>query len=141
MLPLSKSPKPELKPVPDPEVSDRPRRRKFTAKYKLAVLRELDACTEPGQAGAVLRREGLYTSHVTNWRRAREAGELQGLSPKKQGRPRTPRNPLASEVQRLERENARLQEELRKASVIIDVQKKLSTILGISLPETDGSDG
>jgi len=138
---LSKSPKPELKPVPDPEVSDRPRRRKFTAKYKLAVLRELDACTEPGQVGAVLRREGLYSSHVTNWRRAREAGELQGLAPKKHGRPRKPRNPLQPENDQLRRENARLQEELRKANVIIDVQKKLSTILGISLPETDGSVG
>lgn len=141
MLPLSKSPKPELKPVPDPEVSDRPRRRKFTAKYKLAVLRELDACTEPGQVGAVLRREGLYSSHVTSWRRAREAGELQGLAPKKHGRPRKPRNRLQPENDQLRRENARLHEELRKANIIIDVQKKLSTILGISLPETDGSDG
>jgi len=138
---LSKSPKPELKPVPDPEVSDRPRRRKFTAKYKLAVLRELDACTEPGQVGAVLRREGLYSSHVTSWRRAREAGELQGLAPKKHGRPRKPRNRLQPENDQLRRENARLHEELRKANIIIDVQKKLSTILGISLPETDGSDG
>ncbi len=141
MLPVLKTNNPELKPVPDPEVSDRPRRRKFTAKYKLAVLRELDACTEPGQIGAVLRREGLYSSHATNWRRAREAGELQGLAPKKHGRPRKPRNPLASEIQRLERENARLSEELRKANVIIDVQKKLSTLLGISLPENDGSEG
>ena len=141
MFPLSKSPKPELQPVPDPEVSDRLRRRKFTAKYKLAVLRELDACSEPGQIGAVLRREGLYSSHATSWRRAREAGELQGLASKKRGRPHTPRNRLALEVERLERENVRLREELRKASVIIDVQKKLSTILGISLPETDGSDG
>lgn len=141
MLPLSKTPKPELKPVPDPEVSDRPRRRKFTAQYKLAVLRELDACTEPGQIGAVLRREGLYSSHVTNWRRAREAGELQGLAPKKHGRPRKPRNPLQPENDRLRRENDRLQEELRKANVIIDVQKKLSTLLGISLPESDGNDG
>ena len=140
MLPMSNSPKPELKPVPDPEVSDRPRRRKFTAKYKLAVLRELDGCTEPGQVGAVLRREGLYSSHIANWRRAREAGELHGLAPKKLGRPRKPRNLLQPENERLWRENARLQEELRKASVIIDVQKKLSTILGISLPETDGSD-
>lgn len=140
MLPLSKSPKPELKPVPDPEVSDRPRRRTFTANYKLAVLRELDACTEPGQIGALLRREGLYSSHISKWRRAREAGELQGLAPKKQGRPPKPRNPLQPENERLRRENARLQEELRKANVIIDVQKKLSTILGLSLPEMNGSD-
>ena len=142
MSTLSKPPstKPKLKPVPDPEVSDRPRRRQFTAQYKLAILRELDACVEPGQTGAVLRREGLYSSHISNWRRARRAGELQALSPKKLGRPRVPRNPLQPEVERLARENNRLQEELRKARLIIDVQKKLSTILGIPLPESDGSD-
>jgi transposase-like protein len=129
---------PELKPVPDPEVSDRPRRRKFTAKYKLAVLRELDTCTEPGQVGAVLRREGLYSSHVTSWRRAREAGELQGLASRTLGRPAQPLNRLQPENDRLRRENDRLREELRKASVIIDVQKKLSTILGISLSASGG---
>ena len=137
---MSRSKKPDLKAVPDPEVSARPRRRKFSAKYKLAILRELDACTENGQVGAVLRREGLYSSHITKWRRAREAGELQGLAPRKRGRPPKPHNPLQPEVERLARENAKLQEELRKARVIIDVQKKLSTILGISLPESDRSD-
>ena len=137
---MSDPQKPKLKAVPDPEMSDRPRRRKFSAKYKLAILRELDSCTEPGQIGAILRREGLYSSHVSKWRQSREAGELQGLTPKKRGRPPKPHNPLQPEVQRLARENAKLQEELRKARIIIDVQKKLSTILGIPLPETDGSD-
>jgi len=120
---MSRSQKPELKAVPDPEVSDLPRRRKFSAKYKLAILRELDACSEHGQIGAILRREGLYSSHISKWRQAREAGELQGLAPKKRGRPRRPRDPLRPEVERLERENAKLQEELRRARVIIDVQE------------------
>jgi transposase len=138
---VSKNRKPNLKTVPDPEVSDRPKRRRFTAKYKLAILRELDACKESGQVGALLRREGLFSSHVTNWRRAREAGELQGLTPKKLGRPRKQRNPLQPENERLMRQNARLQEELRKARLIIDVQKKVAQMLGDPIPETSESDG
>jgi transposase len=129
---MSEPQKPELKAVPDPEVRDRPRRRTFTAKYKLKILSELDACSEPGEVGAVLRREGLYSSHISNWREKRAAGELQGLAPRKRG-PRS-RNPLVAENARLERETARLQEELRKARLIIDVQKKLSEILNIPLP-------
>ena len=129
---MSESQKPELKAVPDPEVRDRPRRRTFTAKYKLKILSELDACSEPGEVGAVLRREGLYSSHISNWREKRAAGELQGLAPRKRG-PRS-RNPLVAENARLVRETARLQEELRKARLIIDVQKKLSEILNIPLP-------
>ena len=121
--------------VPDPEVTDRPRRRSFTAAYKLSILRELDACTDPSQAGAVLRREGLYSSNIWDWRQKREAGELLALSPGKKGRPEKPVNPLTPEVARLERENRRLQEELRKARLIIDVQKKLSEILQIPLPD------
>ena len=129
---MSESQKPELMAVPDPEVRDRPRRRTFTAKYKLKILSELDACSEPGEVGAILRREGLYSSHISNWREKRAAGELQGLAPRKRG-PRS-RNPLVAENARLERETARLQEELRKARLIIDVQKKLSEILNIPLP-------
>lgn len=116
-----------------------PKRRRFSAAYKLAILRELDMCSENGQIGAVLRREGLYSSHVANWRKRRAGGELQALSPKKTGRPRKQRNPLEPEVAKLRRDKAELQEELRKARIIIDVQKKLSTILGIALPQ-DGSD-
>lgn len=126
---MSKSQK-HLQPVPDPEVSDRPKRRTFTASYKLAILRELDSCSASGAIGAVLRREGLYSSHITKWRRMREAGELQGLAPKKLGRPRKARNPLQAENERLARQNERLMEELRKANIIIDVQKKLSALLG-----------
>ena len=136
---MSDPQKPELKTVPDPEVSDRPRRRTFTAEYKLSVLGELDACSELGEAGAVLRREGLYSSHISEWRKKRAAGELQGLAPRKRGRPS--RSPLVVEVARLERETAHLQEELRKARLIIDVQKKLSEILNIPLPPLTESSG
>ena len=136
---MSKTTKPALRPVPDPEVPSVPKRRRFSAAYKLAILRELDMCSENGQIGAVLRREGLYSSHVANWRKRRAGGELQALSPKKTGRPRKQRNPLEPEVAKLRRDKAELQEELRKARIIIDVQKKLSTILGIALPQ-DGSD-
>jgi transposase len=127
-----------LRPVPDPEVLDRPRRRTFTAAYKLEVLREADACSEPGQIGALLRREGLYSSHLSEWRRKRESGELQALEPRKRGRKAAVHNPLAAENARLQRDMAKLQEELRKARLIIDVQKKLAEMLGTSLNESDG---
>jgi transposase-like protein len=80
---VSDTNKPSLKPVPDPEVSDRPKRRSFTAEFKLNILRELDAITEPGQVGEVLRREGLYSSHISDWRRLRALGELQALEAKR----------------------------------------------------------
>jgi len=136
---LKKSSKPKvgLKPVPDPEVTDRPKRRTFTAEYKLGILRELDACTKPGEKGAILRREGLYSSHVTDWRRLRQLGELQGLKPRKTGRPRRKRNPLDAELARLERKNARLEEELRKARLIIDVQKKVASMLDLPTGSDD----
>jgi len=133
--------KPELAPVPDPEVTDRPKRRTFTAVYKLAILRELDACSVSGSIGAVLRREGLYSGHITSWRRAREAGVLNALAPKKRGRPRKVRNALADENLALQKQVARLKEELWKAHTIIDVQKKLSSILGIEMPASTESDG
>lgn len=136
---MSKTTKAELRPVPNPEVSDRPKRRRFTAEYKLRILRELDACAEQGEKGAILRREGLYSSHVSDWRRARELGELQGLRSRKTGRPRKKRNPLQPEVDRLERENARLHEELRKARLIIDVQKKVAEMLESPSDESTGS--
>ncbi len=133
---MSKTNKRGLAAVPDPEVTgDRPKRRRFTAKYKLAILRELDSCTQPGSKGALHRREGLYSSQTSVWRRQRAAGELQGLSGKKVGRPRKKRHPLESEVARLERQNARLQEELRKAHLIMEVQKKVAAMLGNSIPE------
>ena len=117
---------PDLRPLPDPEVPDRPRRRTFTASYKLTVLREADACTEPGQIGALLRREGLYSSHIVEWRRAREAGALAGLGPKP--RPRTV-SPEQRELARLVRRAEKAEAELAKARLVIDIQGKASELL------------
>ena len=124
---------------PDPEVPEKKRRRKFTAKYKLSILSKADLCTEPGQVGALLRREGLYSSHLTTWRRQKEKGLLDALSPKKRGRKKNPTNPLADKVARLEKDNRRLQQKLKQAELIIEAQKKMSEILGISqnLQESD----
>ena len=122
-------------PVPDPEVPATAKRRRFTAQYKRSILAQAETCREKGAIGALLRREGLYSSHLTTWRRQREQGELKGLAPKKRGR-KPAGNPLAEENQRLRTENARLTRHLQQAETIIDVQKKVSTLLGISLPET-----
>jgi transposase-like protein len=121
--------------MPDPEVNDRAHRRTFTAAYKLRVVQEADACTDPGQIGALLRREGLYHSHLAKWRKQRLKGEQQALAPQKRGRKPAEKNPLAEEVARLQRENSKLEEKLRRAHLIIDVQKKLSEILGLPMAE------
>ena len=122
----------ELSHPPDPEVSEKKPRRHFTAAYKLRILKEYDACTEPGEIGALLRREGLYHSNINTWLRQRDEGELHGLSPKKRGRKAKEVNPLAKDVARLERENKKLTKKLKQAETIIEVQKKISEILGIS---------
>jgi transposase-like protein len=129
------------KPIPDPAVSEKPVRRRFTAEYKLRILREADRCTEPGQLGALLRGEGLYSSHLTAWREQRNAGTLAGLTPKRRGRKATPAAPMVAENERLKRETRRLAEKLRQAETIIEVQKKLSEILQIPLapPDSNGS--
>jgi transposase len=109
--------------VPDPEVRERASRRRFTAEYKLQILRQADQCAEVGELGALLRREGLYSSHLTTWRRQREQGALVALAPKKRGRPTAPVSPLARRVAELERDNARLERRLKQAEAIIDAQK------------------
>ena len=126
---------------PDPEVPEKKPRRKYTAKYKLRILEEADACTQLGQIGALLRREGLYSSSLTTWRRQREKGLLQGLTPKKRGRKEKEINPLSKRVSQLEKENRRLEQKLKKAELIIEAQKKMSEILGIAqdLNESDES--
>ncbi len=116
--------------VPDPEVRPRAKHRHFTAEYKKRILDEAAACTEPGQRGALLRREGLYSSLLTKWRQQQAAGALEGLQPKKRG-PKA--DPQAQELARLQRENQRLQERLRKAELIIEVQKKVALLLGVPL--------
>ncbi len=122
--------------VPDAEVRERAARRRFTAEYKLQVLREADQCAGVGELGALLRREGLYSSHLTTWRRQREHGALVALAPKKRGRPTAPGSPLARRVAELERDKARLERRLQQAEAIIDAQKKLAEILGLGGPET-----
>lgn len=119
--------------IPDPEVVPKAKRRKFSAKYKLRVLDEADNCTGPGQIGALLRREGLYSSHLSTWRRQREQGLLEALSSKKRGRKE--KDELDREVSRLRWENERLQARLEQAETIIDVQKKLSRLLGLATEE------
>lgn len=114
---------------PDPEVAEKARRRKFTATYKLDILRQADACSKPGEIGALLRREGLYSSLLSKWRSQRAAGALAALSPKKRGRKPRRVDPQAKRMAQLERENARLREKLEKAETIIEVQKKLSRLL------------
>jgi transposase len=121
----------------DPEVAEQKPRRKFTAKYKLRILAEADACTQPGQIGVLLRREGLYSSNLTTWRKQRAQGILQAMAPKKRGRKLKPQNPLAERVAQLEKENRRLQDKLKKAETIIEVQKKISEILGINQNPND----
>jgi transposase len=116
---------------PDPEVASTKPRRRFTARYKLRILRAVDACEQPGEIGVLLRREGLYHSHIQTWRRQMEAGILSGLAPKQRGRKKKPVNPLAEEIARLQKENQRLQRKLKQAETIIEVQKKISEILGI----------
>lgn len=114
---------------PDPEVTESKPRRKFTAQYKLRILSEADACSEPGEIGMLLRREGIYSSYLTTWRLQRERGLLQAMSPKRRGRKPKGENPLDWEVRRLEKENERLRKELKKASVLIEAQKKMAEIL------------
>ena len=118
---------------PDSEVLERPVRRRFSAEYKLQILRQADACQESGQLGELLRREGLYSSHLSTWRQQREQGTLDALTPKKRGRKPRDNDPLIEENRRLQRANKRLVERLRQAEVIIDVQKKVAEILGIPL--------
>ena len=125
---------------PDPQVPAKAQRRRFTAKFKLQVLREADRCTKAGDVGALLRRYGIYASHLSTWRRERDRAAGQQLEKRKRGRKPAEKNPLAPRLADLERENRRLQGELRKAELIIDIQKKASALLGIPLKSLD-SDG
>ena len=114
--------------VPDPEVTPRAKRRTFSGAYKEKILAEVDAASGSGGIGEILRREGLYSSTLTSWRKERDGAVHKAFS-KKRG-PAPMRNPLAGEVEKLRRQNQRLQDELRKAELIIDVQKKVAMLLG-----------
>ena len=131
------APGPPAAPRPNPEIVADARRRSFTGEYKQRILADLDAAAaQPGAIGALLRREGLYSSHLSTWRRERQAGILKGLTPHKRG-PKSKRNPQGEEIQKLRRENQRLTEELRKAEIVMDVQKKVGALLGWPLPKAD----
>jgi len=122
---------------PGPEVSARPSRRRFAGAYKLEILQQAGACKEPGEVGALLRREGLYSSHLSAWRRQRDRGALRELSARKRGRRPEPPNPLAARVAELEREKRKLERRLHRAETIIEIQKKTSELLGIPLKNLD----
>ena len=126
------------RPTPDPEVVAKPKRRKFTAQYRLRILEEAESCRQPGEVGRLLRREGLYSSHLTEWRRARREGSLQGLTPSKRGRKPAERNPLSAKVHKLEAKVARLEKELHTAHTILDVQGKSCRAAGIQPRTREG---
>jgi transposase-like protein len=119
--------------IPEPEVVPQAKRRRFSAAYKLQIVEEADGCTERGDIGALLRREGLYSSQLSAWRRQRQKGQLID---KKRGRKS---DPAAAEIERLRQENERLRKELEKAQLVIDVQKKLSQALGLTTEESESA--
>ena len=126
--------------IPNPEVVPTTERRRFTAQEKLRILEEADACTEPGELGALVRREGIYSSYLSRWRRERDRGQLEALSPKKRG-PKPPANSeMMKEMVKLRRENERLQARLAQAETIIEAQKKLCEVLGLD-PWENENDG
>jgi transposase len=121
---------------PDPEVVERPRRRRFSTEYRLRILRQADACTKPGELGALLRREGLYSSSLANWRRQRDQGVMEALS---QRRGRKPADPAVQQNTRLMKENARLTKELAAAQLVIRIQENVSALLGITTERAETS--
>jgi len=123
--------------APETEVSVKATRRRFSAAEKLRILKEADACTKPGEQGALLRREGLYSSHLTEWRRARERGELDALSPKKRGRKAKETHPLEKKVAELQRSLEKAELRAKRAEALVELQKKVSELLGIQLPKED----
>ena len=121
---------------PDPEVVATARRRQFTSADKRLILEAADRCTQPGEIGALLRKEGIYSSHLTTWRRQRAADERAALEPQKRGRKADPAQAEDRRVLQLTQENDRLRRKLAQANAIIAVQKKLCALLGLSTDET-----
>jgi transposase-like protein len=129
--------------APDPEVAEKATRRRFTGDYKLRIVQAADRCTQPGELGAMLRREGLYSSHLTAWRKQVRDGTLRALAPKKRG-PKKKRDPRDAEMANLRRENARLKKKLEHYEIAHEAQKKLAelwdvTLTGEATEETDES--
>jgi len=131
----------ERKRAVDPQVPAKAARRRFSGEYKQRIVREADAARDAGEIGTLLRREGLYSSHLVTWRRARERGELAGLSPKRRGRKEKAVNPLAKRVAELERDKGRLERRLKQAELLLEIQKKASQLLEIPLASRDDEDG
>ncbi len=125
--------------APGPEVTPRAQRRRFGAAYKLRILERADSCTKPGEVGALLRREGLYSSHLVQWRRARDQGQLDALASKRRGPKPDPDAALKKRNAQLERENVRLRKRLETAETILEVQGNVSRLLGLTMPKS-GSD-
>lgn len=119
------------------EVLARPERRRFSVEYKRRILREADQCRKPGEVGALLRREGLYSSQLSAWRAARDRGELGGQGTRRRGPKGKKPDPSAKRIAELERENRRLRKRAERAEALVEVQKKLSELLGVELPESD----
>lgn len=126
--------------VPNPEVLERPKRRRYPAEYKRRILREIESATQSGQVGAILRREGLYYSNIQCWQLQRERGVLEGLSPKKRGRKQTKAEVLIKKNKELERKVGKLQRRLKRAELLLDIQKKISEITGIPLRELENEE-
>lgn len=123
---------------PETEITPKAKRRTFSAQYKLRVLEEADCCTKPGEIGALLRREGLYSSNLTTWRRQREQGQIGALSPKKRGPKPAVDAAMARELAKLRKEKQQLEQQLKKAELVIEVQKKVSLLLGLDIdPENE----
>jgi transposase-like protein len=123
----------------DIEVTAKAQRRRFSAAEKLRVLRDADRCTKPGELSALLRREGLYSSHLSTWRAARQRGELAGLTPRARGPKAKPVDPRDKKIAELERETRRLQARLERAEGLIAVQKKVAQLLGIPLANDENT--
>jgi len=133
--------RPTVVPAPaaaSPELSARPRRRSFTAQDKLRILADADRAATVGGIGAILRREGIYSSALTDWRRQRDAGAFSALAPARRGPKTAKANPLTAELALLQRENARLSRRLTRAEAIIELQKKVAELLGTPLASSDG---
>jgi len=127
----------DVLPVAEVEVSAKAARRRFTAEEKSQILDEVDACTKPGEIGALLRRKGIYSSNIHRWRWARKRRELEALAPKKRGPSAKVLTALERECQELRKALAKAEARAKRAEAVIEVQKKVSEILGIQLPSTD----
>jgi transposase len=124
--------------VPDPEVAAKGKRRRFTAEYKRRILAEADRCSKTGDIGALLRREGLHSSHLASWRAARDRGELAvGAAPRKRGPKAKPVDPSAKRIAELERELAKVKARAERAEFLVEMQKKMAALLGRPIPDEE----